>query len=339
MKDNKNNSILTNEITAIKRMNYLRGLFAVLIVIGHCSMMFEKEILPLLIIHKFNMVAVGFFFIVSGWSLSYNCNNRKNYLKGFLVKKCVKLFLFALVSTTVSAILSSLVLSVPIDLKPGTLLSFNWYIYEMLIFYAIFFIAYKIKWKKQFRLIFIWAFSLIFSLVSLCLVKHNLWITAVWYFSSLCFAWGITIQECYDFFKKVLNKRVLTSIVLLIIAGISCLSLKMPRDSFIGGVIMHNTLAIGIMSVVAIWAHYIDYTKIPILDKLTDLSTEIYLYQFVALNIVFELFARKGLSVNMLYVLFVLIGTILLAIVMHFVDKFISKGLMLLTEPKKVIRS
>lgn len=35
----------------ISRLNFLRGLFASLIVIGHSSMRFEKELLPFYIIH------------------------------------------------------------------------------------------------------------------------------------------------------------------------------------------------------------------------------------------------------------------------------------------------
>lgn len=33
----------------LERFNNLRGIFALLIVIGHCSMRFEKEVLPFLL--------------------------------------------------------------------------------------------------------------------------------------------------------------------------------------------------------------------------------------------------------------------------------------------------
>lgn len=47
----------------LQRFNDLRGVFALLIVIGHCSMRFEKEVLPFLFIHKFNMTGVCFSFL------------------------------------------------------------------------------------------------------------------------------------------------------------------------------------------------------------------------------------------------------------------------------------
>ena len=68
---------LADEKTVLDRMNYLRGLFAILIVIGHCSMQYTKEVMPWVIIHKSNMISVAFFFIVSGWASAFNYYNKK----------------------------------------------------------------------------------------------------------------------------------------------------------------------------------------------------------------------------------------------------------------------
>lgn len=72
-------------------------------------MEFKKELLPLLIIHKFNMVSVCFFFIVSGISLTYNYYNKKGYLVGFLKNKVIKILLFATICEIVERILKGLI--------------------------------------------------------------------------------------------------------------------------------------------------------------------------------------------------------------------------------------
>lgn len=133
----------TDETTAIQRMNYMRGLFALLIVLGHCSMHFEKEILPLLIIHKFNMVSVCFFFIISGWSLTYNFYNKKNYLGSFLKNKVLKLIIFAVVCQIVGKLSNWLVLHKPVSVGVELITGWNWYIYEIVAYYIAFFFIYR----------------------------------------------------------------------------------------------------------------------------------------------------------------------------------------------------
>lgn len=129
----------------VARLNMLRGLFAILIVIGHCSMRFEKELLPFYIIHKFNMVGVCFFFYVSGFSLLYNLRTKENYLQHFLRNKMLPLFIIALLSQLVSRVLAAGILHEELNINVALLGTFNWYIYEMLIFYLVFYLICRLK--------------------------------------------------------------------------------------------------------------------------------------------------------------------------------------------------
>ena len=249
-----------DESIAIKRMNYLRGLFAIMIVIGHCSMRYEKEVLPWLLIHKFNMVSVCFFFIVSGWSLCYNFYNKDNYLRGFIIGKPVKLFVFAFICQVVTSILQSVILQTSYILDWSLITSFNWYIYELIFFFLMFYLSYGFIKGRKTRVIVIWITSGVVSILAWYLSNNfDGPIGHAYHFSSLCFAWGIMLHEKYEIFQDVLIKKsFLSTFILLIVGSISCVSLMMPQGSFFGGVLLHNLIGISVMTIIAVWSHRID---------------------------------------------------------------------------------
>lgn len=138
----------------INRLNHLRGLFAILIVIGHTSMNYEKELLPLLIVHKFNFVGVCFFFLISGCCLAINENIKDNYLRGFIKNKPIKLMLLALICEIVSRVIKYLVLGT-LYIDRNIFFGWNWYVYEAVYFYFVFYIIFKVTKKKWFRSILV----------------------------------------------------------------------------------------------------------------------------------------------------------------------------------------
>lgn len=225
-----------DEKTAINRMNYLRGLFAIMIVIGHSSMNFENELLPLLVIHKLNMVSVCFFFIISGWSLTYNFYNKTDYLKGFIINKAVKLFLFAFVCEIIDRLISCVVLRKPISIDIGLFTNYNWYVYETIVFYIAFYFSYKYLKQKNIRVLAMAAVSVAVSVFALHMSNNydTFW-THAFHFSSLCFLWGIILHEYYYTFEAIIKKKILFSVILFVIGAASCICLKMPQGSFVGG--------------------------------------------------------------------------------------------------------
>lgn len=77
--------------------------------------------------------------------------------------------------------------------------------------------------------------------------------------------------------------------------------------------------------------NYVDVTKIavvsPIVLFLTGFSAEIYLYQFCMLDLWSSVYGRLGRNIDFSFVCVVLIFTVILGYVMHFVDRRISKAL------------
>lgn len=74
-------------MSSVQNLNYLRGMMALWIVLGHCGAKFSDETLWLFIIHKSCLIVVGFFLFLSGYGLELSLDKKENYLEGFLQKK------------------------------------------------------------------------------------------------------------------------------------------------------------------------------------------------------------------------------------------------------------
>lgn len=328
MRDNVFFNETVSEDKVQTRLNRLRGLLAVFIVLGHCSMHFKKEVLPLLILHKSNMISVCFFFIVSGWGLSYNFQHRNNYLHGFLINKPVKLFLMALICESVSLVIKIFMG----DIDRTNLYFFrniNWYIYEMIFYYMVFFVAYRYIENRHVRLCAILCASMLCSMFTVIMSNaygedNSFWPwTHAYHYSSLAFAWGIILHEYYPVFVALSsrNKRWITSILLLICGGAGCICLRMPPGSFVGGCLLHNLVGICLITFIAVWSIYLDFTRIWVLKYLTQYSAEIYLYQFMVLGLFKNIYIKHGHAIDYTYVFIVLLSTLAFAIVMHWVNR------------------
>ena len=317
----------------IARINMLRGLFAILIVLGHCSMRFEKELFPLMFIHKFNMVSVCFFFMASGISLSYNFEHKEGYLKGFIRNKIILLAVFALIAQLIGKAISSIVLGEYFALDVRILTGMNWYIYEMAVLYLIFYMVNKYVKKSVVKETLFYLSALIICLVTLYFFRHGSWEgwSPAYYYSTFSFPFGITLYLHFDAIQKSLMRHPLPkAIVLLCVAVSTCISLTMPNDSIWGGVFLRNTMGGCIMTLLFMFLNYVDVNENSVIGKavsfLTGFSTEIYLYQFCLLELWASVYGRMRWDINLTYVCAVTGSTIVLGYVMHFVDAGIAKA-------------
>lgn len=315
----------------ILRLNWLRGLFAILIVIGHCSMEFERELLLFYIIHKFNMVGVCFFFYVSGLSLTYNFYHKQDYLKHFLRNKVLFLLVLALISALIGNLLRTFFLNVPLNWNIAMLTEFNWYVYEMIVFYIAFYLLYSMIFMPYYREFFMAVITVGICLITIYFDRYGSWFgwTKAYYISSFSFLFGIVMGEHYDGIRSRFRKhRVIYSIILFLFGLGCCISLKWPDGSW-GRALVENLVGICVMSLVTEFVAFVNPKAIPgvseIISFLTERSTEIYLYQFCLLSIVAELYARNSMVINISYILVVAVSVCILAYIMHFIDGWIGK--------------
>ena len=170
------------------------------------------------------------------------------------------------------------------------------------------------------------------KVITLYFYKYGEWAgwSQAYYISSFSFPFGILMSEYFESIMSRLNKHIVIYCILLVFAAaVCCVSLALPRDSFLGGVILKNIMGICIMTVVTVMVSIVDIRKIPVVGAvilfLTVYSTEIYLYQFCWLDIIARLYERNGVEINIGYIVLVTGVTVLTAVVMRRVDGYILK--------------
>lgn len=306
----------------LERFNNLRGIFALLIVIGHCSMRFEKEVLPFLLIHKFNMTGVCFFLFISGWGLTYGYLEREKKTDGFIRRKIVSLLLISFISSLIYYILNEMILYGNRNLLPickFVLKNTNWYIWEIVFFYIIFYFCVRLNCKKCFVSI-LFAAAILICAAALALN----WERAFW-FSAFSFPFGAFVSRFWDKINNSFRKYKWLPISVLCIGAVSTFSVILPQDTVLG-CIARNFFGIMAMSILWIVSNYVKIEN-RFLEFLKGISLEIYLYQFTVMTALKIIFERYELALNLYYVISVLIVLILICVVISRFDFVVKEKL------------
>ena len=127
----------------------------------------------------------------------------------------------------------------PFEIIINSIRSINWYIWEILWFYLVFYLVCKFDSKK----VFLWVtvISVVFIFTCYCMRVSN-----TWYGSTLCFPLGILMADKKEFLMKwVKKKRKVKFFVLLTILTVSIWGFfYLPETSFTCLVISRNLASI-----------------------------------------------------------------------------------------------
>lgn len=307
--------IQTNE-DYFYRLNHMRGIFALEIVIGHVVRYVPSILYPL---GKMMIVSVAFYFFVSAYGLSRSFYQKEHYLRTFPRQKFPYLIIISLISYAFTCLMEFLT-GIPIGYLPESvkeipkmyLLRTNWYIWEILLWYLLFFIAYRYL-KGTAKIIFM---SLFGTAAGIFFFYRGF--PQEWYSSILAFPLGLAFFEYKErilaFFKKLPGK---ITTVLLAVLGIC--SLFLPPDSLTGMFFLRNILCIAGIILLFYFSSYIQIGN-RITKFLGSISTEIYLFQFPWLRL-----TQSMESQYLLRLLIVTVCTLLSAVVFHAVNQMIKK--------------
>ncbi len=299
----------SDEKQLLKSLNAFRGILAMEIIVGHVIRDDATLLYPL---GKFMICSVAFFFFVSAFGMSLSYKNKKNYLNtAFLIGKPLYLVLLAVGVFAVNALVDLAVpgdqgyvlLPTPAAIFSGT----NWYIWEMIAFYILFWLTYR--YLPKYRITIITAVTVIGTV----LMYHFIGPSGIaWVASAYAFPLGLLFGEHYAAVRKFIHSPagVLVTAVLAIVGG---LSLILPTETFLTIVIMRNAICIAFILIMVYICERVSLANNVIARWLTRLSTELYLAQFVCL-IISEQFGWG----YMFRIPFVVIATVLLAVcVLH----------------------
>lgn len=219
----------------------LRGLCAFEIMIGHIGLATGSAILyPN---RKAGILIVGVFFFLSGYGLAYSFCTKESYLEKFVQKKffklilpvCIVYLMYSMVLCIEEKSLYKLIdLLNPVQIFQQT----NWYIWELLFLYLLFYLLYK-YYAGENKEIIINAMLILF--VAVCYIAN---IEATWYGSTLCFGVGVLFYKHeIDIRKIIADKKSFWFINgIALIVGMVVFYAK--GDSFLGLVVGRNVSSV-----------------------------------------------------------------------------------------------
>lgn len=135
------------------RMNQLRGMLAGAVLFSH--IWGYTGLIFLVPFNKIVTIAVAFFFFLSGYGMTYSFHRKENYLKEIFRVKIPFLLWMALLAYIFSCLLEKMILLygesshtfLPFGI-PKFLISTNWYVYELIGFYLMFYFSMRYIQKK-----------------------------------------------------------------------------------------------------------------------------------------------------------------------------------------------
>lgn len=301
---------------SISRVNMFRGVFALEIVIGHI-VRYENTLLKLL--GNFMIISVAYFFFVSAIGMVNSYKSKDNYMKSFISSKCLYLFVLAIVVYIFNNIID---IVCPFDLGyacfsgdifTNFISNTNWYIWELLFFYLLFYFVYRFNIKHKAFLI-----SIVTIFMSIAVFYGGF--SIAFYASAFSFPLGIIYGEYYgNINKKVKSKYTVLCSCIFMFVGL--VSLMLPQSSIIGMLILRNINCISVMILLMFFVNFIEIKNKAILF-LCKYSTEIYLFQFVYLRLM------SKIDINYKIKIFVVLAMdILTAIILKPIFEIVRKKL------------
>ncbi len=290
----------------LQNLNDLRGLFALEIVIGHVVRYEHTILFPL---GKFMICSVAFFYFVSAFGMAISFDRKKNYLNlNFLLSKPLYLWILSIVFFLTGMVIDAVC---PNDLSyitPGMrwayLLTTNWYIWELIGFYLIFFCIYK--FMPRFRVLLIGVITLILSVV---MYRKGFWEAYV--ASTFAFPAGLLFGEYFTPTKKFfLSCKGILTTILLGIFGLCCLLVK--TENLLSIVFMRNALCLSTIMIAFYLCTRFTLADNPAARFLCKYSTEIYLSQFIWIR-----FSESYGWNYMIRMPFVIAATLAMAMLLH----------------------
>ena len=307
------------ESTAFTQRNTmaLRGICSLEIMLGHIGIATESIILfPN---RKAGILFVGVFFALSGYGLIYNTKNKEDYLQTFLKRRFSKVLMPAYFVFLIGIVIKSAIAGDAGNLINVINLKFfweqtNWYVWELLGMYIIFYICAKIDRSLLKSQYIFYAVSIAF----ICIAFYLKFPTP-WYGSSLCCGLGIFYFIKEEAFKKFFRKHILLKTIVCSILLIFACFLFFMYKGLIGDLIARNCASVIFVVLTIVWLQ-----KFCIGNAVSfwcgKYSYEIFLFHLLWINVL-----REWIVNNVLYTITVIGMTLFSSFIYRNFADFINK--------------
>lgn len=244
-----------------------------------------------------------------------NCNaNKKNYLSNFLPSKLLHLFIVAGIACVFS-VLVDLIFRKILTVNMGRVMP-NWYIWGLSVGYILYYICYRFFNIKN-KSVILFILTLTTTVIALILKLPRPYFISEWAFpiGALIYEYRVKIS---NFIKEKLG---LLIIILLVIFFISMLSFVVKEYSVLD-LILHNTLFLPFYFIILFLCFNFEFNN-KVVNFFNKISFELYIYQFISMNIVTKIMQVNNINCGLLYILIVLGLDIIISMIMKKVNYFV----------------
>ena len=324
-----------NEYLNVKSTSGLRGFLALGIIFHHISPLVKTG-------EEFSNFSymgtyiVSIFFFLSAYGLYVQNESRENYLDNFLVKRLSKIivpfFIISLIYMFYRFVNGQLIdLNFFINLfKQGSTIIYNgWFVDIIILMYIFFYLSFKFFQNKFLSIVF----NTIFIICYICLaikLGYNFW----WYNSVLAFAIGLIWAKNQNKIDRFLEKYYFIVIVLVtVLLFVShrydiLLKYLHIEDSYSYALAANLDNIIFTIYFIIVFLKKINFSNV-YLNLIGRISFELYMIHGLVISMLAKIFVSSRVN-DVLFTLFVLIISLILAWIVNKIDKRIIQKVSLI---------
>lgn len=310
----------------------MKGFFALFVILHHLCTYISDAFPSLKLFEHAGFLAVGGFFLISGYGLRYSATHREDYLKGFFKKRllpiAVPYYIINLFYIALRYVFGALTKDYVILSLFGVHL---WYVTAICVLYVGFYLSHRIFGKRGGR-IAATVFTVLYAVV--CLLWNRLGGNAIlgfwWYNSVICFVIGIWYCDGRDKLHGILKKFYypLLALLLAVLFFTYVLAAKAENKSSLW-VLLLQVICAGAFSVTVIALQMKLRIGNAFLYLCGDMSLELYLTHAIMIS-----FFRSGINIGPftvhlasgdLYFTAILLGTWAMSLSVHLLTKAILR--------------
>ena len=323
------------EYLNVKSTSGLRGFLALGIIFHHISPLVKTG-------EEFSNFSymgtyiVSIFFFLSAYGLYVQNESRENYLDNFLVKRLSKIivpfFIISLIYMFYRFVNGQLIdLNFFINLfKQGSTIIYNgWFVDIIILMYIFFYLSFKFFQNKFLSIVF----NTIFIICYICLaikLGYNFW----WYNSTLAFAIGLIWAKNQNKIDRFLEKYYFIVIVLVtVLLFVShrydiLLKYLHIEDSYSYALAANLDNIIFTIYFIIVFLKKINFSNV-YLALIGRISFELYMIHGLVISMLAKIFVSSRVN-DVLFTLFVLIISLILAWIVNKIDKRIIQKVSLI---------
>lgn len=199
----------------------LKGALAICVILHHLCTYLSEAFPSLLFFEQLGFIAVGGFFLISGYGLCYGVTHKENYLRGFFRKRLLRVLIpyYLIVPFHIIARLIAHTLTLPYVTDSLLGLS-QWYIFAIAVMYISFFVSFRIfgvKWGR----VAVTVCAALYAVVLFVIYRRGIYCFGFWWYNSIiCFPLGVWYCSVREKVDPILKKRYFPILMFAVLAFI-----------------------------------------------------------------------------------------------------------------------